>query len=100
MLANTDNLAPGARAALDGLAVEGGAVADAVRARRVRRSARGRTAQRSPGRAFGMAGRYVWAAMASTFFVTTAIVSWSCALAVNSIVSVPGSADGVWPGGA
>ncbi len=49
---------------------------------------------------FRESGRQLPAAMASTFFITTAIVSWSCALAVNSIVSVPGSADGVWPGGA
>src|SRR3989442_12658660 len=47
-----------------------------------------------------MADRYVRVAMASTFFITTAIVSWSCALGVNSIVSVPGSAEGVWPGAA
>ncbi len=60
------------------------------------------TGRRSPrlGARSRESGRQLPAAIASTFFITTAIVSWSCALAVNSIVSVPGPADGVWPGGA
>jgi hypothetical protein len=38
--------------------------------------------------------------MASAFFITTAIVSCSLLVGLNSIVSVRGSAAGVCPGGA
>src|SRR5262249_22220932 len=38
--------------------------------------------------------------MASAFFITTAIVLCSSSVGLNSIVSVPGSAAGVCPGGA
>jgi hypothetical protein len=38
--------------------------------------------------------------MASAFFITTCIVSRSLPVGLNSIVSVPGSAAGVCPGGA